>query len=108
MKFKEPRKYLNDTIKSFEEYALKQGSSKASKYYVNFTKAINKHLFSYDSSKDITMNILDKYNLDMLNIYVATKLKLLILEGTKEYKEIYKDISIDIKKFKKKDAVCIS
>ena len=105
--FVEPRKQLNDTIKLFVEYALKQESKNAKMYYTNIHKMINQHLFSIDSSKDILLNTIDKSNLNFTEMFVVQRLIEHMENGSKPYKQIYKNICSDIKNLRKKDAICL-
>lgn len=86
------RKILTDTMKTFIEYAKKQGSQSADMYYTNFSKMVNSELIEFDKKP---LNLRDHLNTSQLHrISVAEQI---IIQSIVEcvakqihYKEVYK------------------
>lgn len=86
------RKILTDTMKTFIDYAKKQGSQSAEMYYQNFSKMVNSELLEFDKKP---LNIRDHLNTSQLHrVSVAEQI---IIQSIVEcvakqihYKEVYK------------------
>lgn len=89
---KSNRKLETDEIKAFIEYAKKQGSQNAKRYYVNLTKLANNAIGVSPNGRDeITINQLNNL------ILIEHIIEQVIREGIKK-ERYYKDIFIDCKK----------
>lgn len=86
------RKILTDTMKTFIDYAKKQGSQSADMYYTNFSKMVNSELIEFDKKP---LNLRDHLNTSQLHrVSVAEQI---IIQSIVEcvakqvhYKEVYK------------------
>jgi len=84
------RKETTDAIKDFIEYAVKQGSTNAVRYYANITKMENKALFILEQKFDNLREVLDGQQLSTLR--VADKMVQDTLQEGMERSMHYKDI----------------
>lgn len=95
---KSNRKMETDEIKRFIEYATKQGSKNAQKYYCNLTKLANKAVGIDSDSRD-EANVNQLNNLILIENIVGNVIK----EGIQQdlyYKEIYKACKVRIEQFR--------
>jgi hypothetical protein len=87
---KQVRKQETDQIKLFVEYARKQGSQNADRYYILFTNLINKRLGTESGGRD-TADQETLLRLKSLETVVELHLATLIKEGL-PYKKIYQEV----------------
>ncbi len=86
------RRLESDTIKQFVDYATKQGSKSAFRYYSNITKMENAALFNLAAKFDNVRELLDTFQLsDILKAdQIVNKYLLEGMENQMYYKDIYK------------------
>jgi len=86
------RKETTDAIKDFVEYAVKQGSKNAVRYYANITKMENKALFILEQKFDNVRQVLDNHQLSTLKTADRIVYETLQegMERSMNYKDIYK------------------
>lgn len=86
------RKECTDVIKEFIEYAIKQGSKSASKYYVNLSKMELRSLFLLEQKYPNAREIMTMKQLSLIKMAdeaVRSTLEEEMIKGT-FYKDIYK------------------
>lgn len=84
------RRETTDAIKDFVEYAVKQGSTNAVRYYGNITKMENKALFMLEQKFDNIREVLNNHQLSTLKI--ADRIVYESLQEGMERGMHYKDI----------------
>lgn len=98
------RRIETDIIKKFVDYATKQGSKNASKYYMNITKMQNNTLFSLDflnQKFDNIRDIVSTFSLSALQVcdkIVANSIVEEMNKGT-HYKEIFQKAKEKVENF---------
>ena len=98
------RCYCTDEIKAFVEYAIKQGSKNARKYYIIISKMENKTLFNFDFLSQKFPNIRDIATRQQLSTLEAADriIAKAIKDGMEQglhYKEIYKKAKDNLDQF---------
>jgi phage regulator Rha-like protein len=97
-KGKVSRKDTTDTIKSFIEYAVKNGSKNGERYYGNYTRMQNAALFILQQKYKNIRDVLDGQQLSVLNTCDQIVSKA-IRDGMKEglfYKDIFQRAKKDV------------
>lgn len=86
------RKETTDAIKDFIEYAVKQGSTNALRYYANITNMENKALFILEQKFDNVRDVLNNHQLSTLKTADRIVYETLQegMERSMHYKEIFK------------------
>lgn len=93
---KKARRYETDQIKLFIEYAEKQGSRNANRYYVIFTKLINGKIGIERNQRDsVSQETL--MEIKALETLVKMRIRSLMNENV-PYKEVYQDVKKMIEK----------
>lgn len=94
---KRARKYETDQIKLFVEYAKKQGSKNADRYYMIFTKLINAKLGLHGGQRD---NVSQETLMELKALETLVKMRIRkLMENDTPYKEIYRDIKQMVNEF---------
>ncbi len=87
---KKARKYETDQIKFFIEYAKEQGSRNADKYYMIFTKLINRKAGLQGGQRD---DISQETLLEIKSLETLVKMRIRkLMEKGMPYKQIYQDV----------------
>lgn len=94
---KQARKYETDQIKLFVEYAKKQGSRSADRYYTNFTKLVNNKLM-LDSGKRDSLPQETLMEIKVLETLMKMRIRKL-MEAEAPYKLIYQDVRKVVEEF---------
>lgn len=87
---KQARRYETDQIKLFVEYAKWLGSRNADRYYVLFTKLVDKKLLIESGQRD---NLSQEKLMELRSLETVVKMKIKnLMEQKISYKEIYRDV----------------
>jgi phage regulator Rha-like protein len=98
---KETRCIATDTIKDFVEYATRQGSVNAVRYYANISKMENKALFLLDQKYKNLRDALDLHQLSTIQSADKIVMKALYdgMSRNMHYKDIYKYAKSQVESF---------